>query len=109
MYFMVRWRGYVVANKGGHGRKAMRVRKTHSSKGSAIKYVREKTDDHMSMNFPERNKGFSFGAYPVESEKSRRFPAGREGNNALLEWHDSKTGRKVSKTLGIAGTEKIKF
>ena len=83
-----RWRGYVISTKNPFGRQAMRVGKTHKTKAEAIKYVKEKTNDHMRMNFPERNKGFKFNAYKVKSDNSFKFPAGRSGNKKLLDWHD---------------------
>ena len=97
---MGKYRGYVVANKGGHGRVAMRDSgKTFLSEEKAINNMKSDNARWMEKNYnPEwvKRAGFEYGA--VEDGK---FKDGSEGNKKLLKWHDN----KKKKPDGPDGTE----
>ena len=91
---MARYRGYVVANKGGHGRVAMRDsgKKTFATKRAAIKDMRADNTKWMKKNYNPawvKKAGFEYGAV-IDG----LFKDGSEGNKNLLKWHDSKKGNK---------------
>lgn len=82
------WRGYVVVDD----TQAMRVGKKYKSKGRAIKSVKEKTEDHMGMNFPDMDSDYEYGAYKVP-KKGNKYPKGKKGNTELLDDHRESKGQ----------------
>lgn len=108
---MVRYRGFVVANKGPGGRRAMRDsgKKTYPTKKGAIRDMRGDNDRWMKKNYSSdfvKKSNFEYGAVP-----DGMFPDGMEGNKALLAWHDAQkkgTGKKC-KSCGHTNCGCIKF
>lgn len=92
---MTRYRGYVVANKGAHGRVAMRDSgKTHTTKKAAIVNMKSDNKKWMEKNYNPawvKRAGFEYGAV-----EDGRFKDGSKGNENLLRWHDEDKKKKQS-------------
>ena len=91
---MVKYRGFVVANKGPGGRRAMRDsgKKTYPTKKGAIRDMRGDNDRWMKKNYSSdfvKKSNFEYGAVP-----DGMFPDGIEGNKKLLAWHDAQNTKK---------------
>ena len=85
---MGKWRGYVVANKGGHGRVAMRDSgKTFDTRQSAIANMQSDNSKWMKKNYsPQWAKAANFEYGAVQDGQ---FKDGSKGYKKLLEWHDA--------------------